>query len=305
MHRAALVASLTAVSIRMASSGSTSRAWGTRSTPLVPGMRMSHSISATLWRWSCCSASSPDPAVYTSNCCWARNFFRALRMGSSSSTTSTETGPEVSTTRYSLPTCRENGAPQRVWIVPARRPGGRRSAGLPRRQKDEIPWRRHQASAVRPREQLGDRLPAGNTIVDGVGVDIHADESVGLRRVEAAAEALGMLQRFWPVGEAVDDARLQIAGDGWQQLRAEIAAHHVAPERQGQPRLAAPPFSHVRPQMQPALSERELTLVDQHAGVGAAGRDVVLDLIERHNHGPHLRLVELQGKPGSRERAGN
>src|SRR5713226_2642369 len=38
MHRAALVASFTAVSMRIASSGSSSMAWGTRSTPLLPGL---------------------------------------------------------------------------------------------------------------------------------------------------------------------------------------------------------------------------------------------------------------------------
>src|SRR5205814_2052885 len=63
MHSAALVASLTAVSMRIASSGSISIAAGTRSTPLVPGMRMSHSMRAMRWRLSCCSASSPEPAA--------------------------------------------------------------------------------------------------------------------------------------------------------------------------------------------------------------------------------------------------
>src|SRR6184192_4329007 len=98
LHSAALVASLTAVSMRIASSGSTSSAAGTRSTPLVPGMRMSHSMSAMRWRLSCCSASSPEPAAYTSNCCCCRNFLRAFRMGSSSSTTRIWTGPAMSAT---------------------------------------------------------------------------------------------------------------------------------------------------------------------------------------------------------------
>src|ERR1043166_3394990 len=35
-------------------------------------MRMSHSMRAIRWRRSCCSASSPEPAAYTSNCCCVR-----------------------------------------------------------------------------------------------------------------------------------------------------------------------------------------------------------------------------------------
>src|SRR6266496_4182256 len=87
MQRAALVASLTSVSIRMARSGSISMACGTRSTPLVPGMRISESINVTLCKRSCCSASSAEPAAYTSNCCCFRYFRSAFRIGSSSSTT--------------------------------------------------------------------------------------------------------------------------------------------------------------------------------------------------------------------------
>src|SRR2546422_727833 len=103
MHSAALVASLTAVSMRMASSGSISSAWGTRSTPLVPGMRMSESMSATLCRRSCCSASSAEPAVYTSNCCCLRNLRSAFRIGASSSTTRIRTmGQPVLDARFEV-----------------------------------------------------------------------------------------------------------------------------------------------------------------------------------------------------------
>src|SRR2546428_694270 len=299
MHRAALVASLIAVSMRMARSGSISNARGTRSTPLVPGMRMSHSINATLWRLSCCNASSPEAAAYTSNCCWARNFFRALRMGSSSSTTRTETGPELSTKRDSLPSLRENGARQPVWVAPARR-----GVRLCRGPKDEVPRRRSKARAVGSGEQFGDRLAPGGTIVNGVGVHVHAHEPVGLRRVQPAAETLRMTQGFSPMGEAVDNARLEVAGDRAQQVRAEVVAHDVAAERQGQPRLAVPPFPHVRPEMQPAGAERELALVDQQARVRATGRDGVLDLIEPHDDRPDPGLGERPGGPRRGHRRG-
>ncbi len=99
MQSAAVVASLTAVSIRIAMLGSISMTWGTRSIPLRPGMRTSSSMQAIFWRCRILMASSPEPAVVTSYPCWVRNFFRAFRIGSSSSTTSTLTGPSASGAR--------------------------------------------------------------------------------------------------------------------------------------------------------------------------------------------------------------
>ena len=48
MHSAALVASFTAVSIRMATLGSSSSSCGTRSMPLTPGIRTSSSMHRDL-----------------------------------------------------------------------------------------------------------------------------------------------------------------------------------------------------------------------------------------------------------------
>src|SRR6266480_147632 len=164
MHNAALVASFTAVSMRIASSGSTSIACGTRSTPLVPGIRMSHSMSAMRWRRSCCRASSPLLAAYTSYCCCVRNFLRALRMGSSSSTTRIWTGPVTSATAVLL-----IGAPLTFHEADLHRP-------------------REQARPAGAREQLGHRLSADRAVVHGVCVDVHPDEPVDAGWVETARD---------------------------------------------------------------------------------------------------------------------
>src|SRR6266853_2956919 len=163
IHRAALVASFTAVSMRIARSGSISRAWGTSSTPLVPGMRMSHNINATLWRRSWSSASSPDPAAYVSNCCCVKNFLSALRIGSSSSTTNTE-GRAVDSAKLRTP-C---GLGQR-WR--ARRYGASRLAGGA--DELEVYEGRENARAGSALEQLGHRPPASGTVIHGETVHIH------------------------------------------------------------------------------------------------------------------------------------
>jgi len=77
----------------MAALGSISRILGTRSTPLESGIRTSRRTQAIFWRWRTSMASAPLPAVVTSKFCWDRNRLRALRIGSSSSTTRMAIGP--------------------------------------------------------------------------------------------------------------------------------------------------------------------------------------------------------------------
>src|SRR5438105_3205313 len=221
MHRAGLVASLTAVSIRMASSGSISRAWGTRSRPLVPGMRMSHSMSDTRCRRSCCRASSPDPAAYTSNCCWARNFLRALRIGSSSSTTRTWTGPP----------------PAFSATIPP----------LSFHERD-FHWPRKQPRALRTSQQLGHGAPPLRAVVDAVRVHVHADEAIRADVIQPTAESLRVGEGLRSVLEPVLDARFQVSRNVAYQRGAEVAPHHVAAQRERQAmRLFVPPLAHVDP----------------------------------------------------------
>src|SRR6059058_1697585 len=277
MHRAALVASFTAVSIRMASSGSISSAWGTRSTPLVPGMRMSHSMSDTRWRRSCCRASSPDPAAYTSNCCWARNFLRALRIGSSSSTTSTWTGPVLSATMVLLP--------------------------LTFHERD-FHRPREQARALRPPQQLGHRPTPVRAVVDGVRVHVHPDEPVGAGVIESAAESLRVREGLRAVPQSVLDARFQVARDVAHQRGTEVTPHHIAAEGERQAvGLLVPPLAHIDPQVETAVAVRELSFVDQEAGVRPPRRYVILDLIERDDDVPCGGLIELERQEGGRELA--
>src|SRR5439155_9273690 len=205
MHSAALVASFTAVSMRIASSGSISMACGTRSTPLVPGIRMSHSMSAMRWRRSCCSASSPVPAAYTSYCCCVRNFLRAFRMGSSSSTTRIWTGPAMSATVVLL------------------------NLALALHEAD-VHRPREQARTVGASKQLGHGLSADRAVVHRVCVDVHSDEPVDARWVEAPAVGRRVREGLGAVGEAVLNAGLEIAGDVPHQRVAQVAAHDVAAE---------------------------------------------------------------------------
>src|SRR2546429_7737364 len=127
-------------------------------------MRMSHSMSDTRWRRSCARASSPDPAAYTSSCCWARNFLRALRIGSSSSTTRTWTDPPTAFSATIPPplTCYER----------------------------DVHRPREQPRALRPSQQLGHGAPTLRAVVDGVGVHVHADEPIRAGVVQPAAESL-------------------------------------------------------------------------------------------------------------------
>src|SRR5712691_5461936 len=191
MHRAALVASFTAVSMRIASSGSSSMACGTRSTPLVPGIRMSHSISAMRCRRSCCKASSPEPAAYTSYCCCVRNFLRAFRIGSSSSTTRIWTGPAMSATGVLLMGVLHDGSPSRTC------------------HEGDFHRPREQARAVGATQQLGHGASAGWAVVHRVRVYVHADEAVDARCVQAATVGRRVREGLGAVGEAVLNAGLE------------------------------------------------------------------------------------------------
>src|SRR5881396_1827144 len=280
MHSAALVASFTAVSMRIASSGSISMACGTRSTPLVPGMRMSHSMSAMRWRRSCCRASSPVPAAYTSYCCCMRNFLRAFRMGSSSSTTRIWTGPATSATVVLLWEATLHQPPQPSLSC----------------HEGDVHLPRQQARTVGASEQLGHRLPAGRAVIHRVRVHVHPDEPVDARGVETAAVRRRVCEGLGAVGEAVLNAGLEIACDVAHQRVSQVAAHDVAAKRQRQARLVVPPFAEIDPEVQPTIGIGELALVNEDSRLRATRRHVFLDLIERYDDVTHTGLVQLEGQ---------
>src|SRR2546430_5630843 len=234
MQSAALVASFTAVSMRIASSGSIAMACGTRSTTLVQGIRMSHNMSATRCRRSCCRASSPVPAAYTAYCCCVRNFLRAFRMGSSSSTTRIWTGPVTSATAVLL-----RGSPSLTC------------------HEGDLHRPREQARTVGASEQLGYGLSAGRSVVHRVGVDVHPDEPINASLVEAAAVRRRVREGLGAVREAVLNAGLEVAGDVPHQRVSQVATHDVAAQRQRQAGLVVPPFAEIDPEVQPAVRVRQ------------------------------------------------
>ena len=57
--------------------------------------------------------------------------------------------------------------------------------------------------------------------------------------------------------------------------------------------------------MQAAIGEGELTLVNQESGVGVAGGNIVLDLIERYDHVSSGGLIEAQREKRGRQLSGD
>src|SRR2546427_11624933 len=114
-----------------------------------------------------------------------------------------------------------------------------------------------------------------------------------------------MSQCVSAVRQTVFDARLQVARYGAHQLVAEVAPDHVAAQRQWESRLLVPPLAHVRPEVQPAVRERELTLVNEESCVGLSGGDELFDLIECDDDMARRGLIESEREKGGRELPGN
>ena len=77
---------------------------------------------------------------------------------------------------------------------------------------------------------------------------------------------------------------------------AEIAPGDVDAERQRQARLEQPPLAEIEHLVEAGLPVRQLALVDHEPGVGAAGRDLVEDLVELQ-----LAVSELTEREPKRE----
>ena len=128
-------------------------------------------------------------------------------------------------------------------------------------------------------EQLGDGGSALLAVVLRQLVDVHLDEAVGDRLVDAAAELERVLERLVAVLEPAVDRLGEHLGEVVDAV--DVAARDVDAERQRQPRLEQPPLAEVEHLVQADVGERQLALVDQQAVVGPAGRDLVRDLLER------------------------
>ena len=104
--------------------------------------------------------------------------------------------------------------------------------------------------------------------------------------------------------EAVGDAVVQQPRQAADQLRAEIAANHVAAERQRQAAGAIrPPLAEVDELAQPFLLVGELPFVNQQAGLDLAVAHGLEDLVERHHDVFDVGLVQPQREKRGRQRA--
>ena len=88
--------------------------------------------------------------------------------------------------------------------------------------------------------------------------------------VEPAAELERVLERLVAIVEPGVDRLAQHLRELGSVLVAEVAPGDVDPERQRQTGLEQPPLAEVDDLLQPVGLVRELALVDQEPGVGAA-----------------------------------
>ena len=87
-------------------------------------------------------------------------------------------------------------------------------------------------------KQFDNGPPASGTEFDGETVHIHLNEPISLCGIQAAAELAGIRECLRPVRQGVLNTRLQVSGDFCHEYRAEVAAHNVAAEREGEATLA-------------------------------------------------------------------
>ena len=112
-------------------------------------------------------------------------------------------------------------------------------------------------------EQLRDGLPALVAVVLGQLVDVHLDEPVGDRDVDAAAELERVLECLLPVVETALDRVAQDVREIVQPLLSDVPAGDVDTERQRQTGLQEPPLTQVEELDETEVRERQLALVDQ------------------------------------------
>ena len=112
-----------------------------------------------------------------------------------------------------------------------------------------------------------------------------------------------MVECLHAVLESVRDARAQMARHRANELLAHVLAHDVAAEWKGKTGFLKPPLAHVGDEMQSAVAEGELSLVDEQAGVDFTVHDGILDLIEGGHHRFEVGLVELHREIRGGERA--
>jgi hypothetical protein len=147
------------------------------------------------------------------------------------------------------------------------------------------------------------RTTALLTVVLRQLVHVHVDEAVTALGVHAAPEAEGVVECLVAMLEGDVDRLAQQPRDPAHDVVAEIAPGGVHAEGQGQPRLQQPPFPEVEAAFEPMVAIRQLPLVDEHAGLCAPCRDLLLDDVERQHAVCELAAERhLQHEEGRRQR---
>src|SRR5215210_1959563 len=272
-------------------------------------MFTSSSIPVIFCRWSTPRASSPLAAVATSYPCCTRKRPNALRIDSSSSTTSRVVGSLVRDTQTpALGSAeagdRARGVERLRGYSEARRWSGWAPAHASPNELHRHAFR-NQVDLERPVQQKLHRGPAPGAVIHRPLIHVHAHEGVGALVSDAAVELLGMRQRRGPMLQAVHDAGPQVSGNLPQDVRTEVAADRVAPQRQGQTGLLLPPGPEVGPEVQAGVAEGELPFVNEKPNLDVLPVDGVFDPVERHHFGDAVPLVELERQIGGGELARN
>ena len=133
-------------------------------------------------------------------------------------------------------------------------------------------------------------LPHGASIGSGYGPVVVAREQLSLDELRGTEIVIpGELTTAFLV--------LKMA------LGADVAAGDVSAQRQRQAGLEQPPLAQVDDLLQALGLVRELALVDQQAGIGSAGLDLVEDLVERHRAIAELAHAHPQHEERGRQLA--
>ena len=147
-----------------------------------------------------------------------------------------------------------------------------RSAGGGPRSSDHFERRRPLDRPGRPRPLVEPRQRASAQLahVERQVVHVHVDEPPALPGVEAAPELQGVRDGLVLVVERGLDGGAEADAHRAHQVRAQVAAHHVEPERHGQPVALLPQLAEVEDLHEPLLAVGQLALVDDHAGLDLA-----------------------------------
>ena len=145
-------------------------------------------------------------------------------------------------------------------------------------------------------EQAADGFLSVGAVAEGALIDVHADEAAGQVDVEVACELHGVFEALFAVVEAVLDAVAEGLGGDAHHIGAEAAADGVAAEGKHEAGLFAPPDAEIDDFAEAAGGVGELPLVDDEAGVEAAGFDFGDDLVEGDDFGFDVGVEDFERK---------